>query len=209
MKNSSDLIFKTSVSSRPNNTAFASLLNQINTVVISAVQLMGFCPFTIDNHNRLTFSWFSFPVFMAGFHTIGSLLTIFTAHFLSKPSSGTENENKVDRIGNSLLILSSICIGSYLRMIEILYRRRTVEVWEKLNSQLSQIYQNGSNGAQIYFQNQLNGYKRRMLKVYTFVGIFPTIFFLLSVFTTWKAEMETFGVVYSLGLLLLSIQLIF
>jgi hypothetical protein len=163
MYNKLDLIFMKSVADleRTKCQALEGLLREAGRLVIFFVQLMGFCPFSLNKSSRLRFQWLSFPTLLVGFHTSVSIL-FFVSVFLNPVAPSDSDMSSVDRFGTMLWAFSTIGTQSYLRLSGIILHRRTRDVWGKLHSILVKIHQSSSDSTRVYIEEQLKRHELKM-----------------------------------------------
>jgi hypothetical protein len=141
--------------------ALEGLLREAGRLVIFFVQLMGFCPFSLNKSSRLRFQWLSFPTLLVGFHTSVSIL-FFVSVFLNPVAPSDSDMSSVDRFGTMLWAFSTIGTQSYLRLSGIILHRRTRDVWGKLHSILVKIHQSSSDSTRVYIEEQLKRHELKM-----------------------------------------------
>ncbi len=157
--------------------ALEGLLREAGRLVIFFVQLMGFCPFSLNKSSRLRFQWFSFPTLFVVFHT--SVNTFFLVGLFLKPIAPNEMSS-VDRFGTLLWAFSTIGTQAYLRLSGIILYRRTRDIWGTLHSILVKIHQGSYGWTQIYIENQLKRHELKM-RIVHLITLGCIAFFLKSI----------------------------
>jgi hypothetical protein len=123
------------VTSFPAKIPIAELLSQSGQLTTKSAQVFGYCPFSVDRQNRLSFRWISLPTFFVFFQLglIASWLVfyqVFEDKFEAMYASQVKN---TDKFGYLLVKLIGGLVQSYLRLSAILTRRKTLVFWDKTN----------------------------------------------------------------------------
>jgi len=210
-KQEQDLIFFTQKIPNVKLDNFAALLRRSGIVVSFFAQLIGYCPSSLNANNKLVFRWLSWPVFLIGVQTTEIILALLCYHQLDETHPDKKEVNRVDRFGSSLIIVSSIQSASYLRLMGIIFNRKTRELWSKLGSKLTDIYQLGTEASKMIFQEELKRYIRITNVVYLVIyigGIGLIISRVVGLFAT-KMVVECGITAGLLGMIVLNLNLVF
>jgi len=171
--NKSEGIFTTenlSLSPQGNVTSFESLLRRFRYLIPFTAQAMGFYPFSVDHKNQLTFHWFSLPALLPIFHSIVIITTAYlyvdrSSDNISKQFS-TIDANNVDRFGDSFSLYTVLVIGTLQRMMGLFRRNNVMNISERLQSILGDIFKNGTDAGQIVFEQELKQHARKIMAIY-------------------------------------------
>ena len=176
-------------------------------------QLMGYFPFSIDRCSEISFHWLSIPVLLAVFHTIGITYIVIVYYIEQERISKLYhiNSNKVDRFGNSTLMILTLFCESYHRLINIIQREKVLEIWSKLHVLLKDIYDNGSSSSQTYFEGLLKTQKRKMRIVLYLIAYPCAVFYVCrltfpSVLKIFSGSTTQASLNFTLCLILLNIN---
>ena len=130
------------------------LLKQSGRFVVFSAQLMGYCPFSIDNSNKMSSKGTSLPFLMSVFHIVAMIL--WSAYLMV-------NKNKLDGLASNRGtgrvsyqgVVFAIYSQHYIRVLTIRHRNGIVKFWDKLQSSLVQTYVGGSAVSKTIFEEQL------------------------------------------------------
>jgi hypothetical protein len=212
-----DLMFSMEVHSANGKVkTFEAVIHRSGWLVTFIAQIFGFCPFSVSKNNRMIFRWLSLPAILVIVHVIGIISSV--GSFLvfedrTNKAFGVKNRAAVDQFGYSLWLFSTIGLQTTLRVLGILSREKTRRIWDRLHSDLQEIYENGTAESRAYFEEML---RRQAIKMRVLAFVISSMLVILVVkliipifFLMLEVEELSFGIYTTFDVLIWNIHSIF
>jgi hypothetical protein len=129
-------------------------------------QLIGYCPLSIGKRNRVHFSWFSLPFFMALFHP--TAITAWCVRYFVHDDHREKlfrAQLETDVLGFYSVIIVTFYCQTFIRIVGVLWRKDVLIFWNELYSLSSQIYEAGTTESKIRYEEELRRRAKKNLRI--------------------------------------------